>query len=128
MAQPKPRIKFTVKDYMSTPECRDMCSRAREEYFIGKIQLRPVDVSLNNLHPEFFPGKLDDRIARDAEQAVVRFRRRDYYTVANHEKVFATALRHCAVLVKQNCLVEPGSDRLSFGQTRRPTRFPLLEQ
>ena len=58
-------------------DCRDMRGCAGKENLFCQVQLRAVDVPLDDVHSEFFPGQTDDRVARYTQQAVVRFRRSD---------------------------------------------------
>ena len=89
---------------------------ARHEALVGRVKLRAGDGTLHRLHAQLLARQADDGVARDADEDVVRVRRRDQLAVLDDEDVLAAALGDVAVAGEHDRLVEAVLLRLRLGE------------
>src|SRR5207247_11461423 len=90
--------------------------RPRLEEFLRGLKFGTVDVALDDLEAELIAHKCHNGIARNADENVVRRRRRDHLLALDDENVLAGAFRDVAALVEHDRLVKAVKVRLGLGE------------
>ena len=96
----------------------DLRAGAAEENLVRAVQFRAINLPLAGDDPQFAPGQLDDRIARNAQENVFGRRGRDQFAVDDQEDVFSAALGDVPLMGEHDRLVIAIVQRLAFRERR----------